>query len=118
MLEDVKRGEEEECQLWGGRRPRNKAELRISESGGGTLPRSVSAWERAPNLKIIRNRDPEPEPELQEDPGTTAVVVGTKRLRSPGEDSHAPNKRAWGSEVQKLMDGGSIVAEMAVPDED
>ena len=117
MLEDVKRGEEEERELWGGRRPINKAELRISESGG-SLPRSVSAWERAPNLKIIRNRDPEPEPELQEDPGTTAVVVGTKRLRSPGEDSHAPNKRAWGSEVQKLMDNGSIVAEMAVPEED
>ena len=117
MLEDVKRGEEEECQLWGGRRPRNKAELRISESGG-SLPRSLSDWERAPNLKIIRDRDPEPEPEQQEEPGTTAVAVITKRLRSPGEDSHAPYKRAWGSELQKLMDGGRIIAEMAVPEED
>ena len=116
MLEDIKRGEEER-QLWNGRRPRNKAELRISESGG-SLPPSVSAWERAPNLKIIRDRDPEPEPEQQEEPGATVVAVRTKRLRSPGEDSHVPNKRAWGSELQKLMDGGSIIADMAVPEED
>ncbi len=117
MLEDVKRGEEEECRLWDGRRPRNKAELRISESGG-RLPSSLSDWERAPNLKIIRDRDPEPEPEQQEEPGTTVVAVGTKRLRSPGEDSHTPNRRAWGSEMQKLMNNGSVIAEMAAPEED
>ena len=107
MLEDVKRGEEEERQLWGGRRPTNKAELHISESGG-ILP-------RAPNLKSNRDRDPEPEPEQQDD-GTTVVAVGTKRLRSP--DTHAPNRRAWSSEVQKLVDGGSIIAEMTVPEEE
>ena len=82
------------------------------------MPSSAPAWERAPNLKIIRDRDPEPEPEQQEEPGTTVVAVGTKRLRSPGEDSHAPHKRAWGSEIQQLVDSGSIIAEMTVPEED
>ena len=61
---------------------------------------------RSQSLNSKRSPAPRPSPSAQ------------KRLRSPGEDSHAPNKRAWGSELQKLMDGGSIIAEMAVPEED
>ena len=117
MHENIKREEKEEFKLWGGRRPNNMAELRISESGG-SLRCSLSDWEHAPNLRIIRDRDPEPEPENQEEPGTTVVTVVTKRLRSPDEDSYAPNKRACGSEIQKLVDDDDAQLGLAMPEED